>query len=92
MSNGYEVLDLESGRIVVQVARQGLEQYVRFGETYRPELLGLPASLQEPGASFVRDAGRKPPLGMIRYSPRTETPAAESAAITSRLPPMYCTW
>ena len=53
MSTGYEVLDLESGRIVVQVARQGLEQYVRFGETYRPELLGLPASLQEPGASFV---------------------------------------
>ena len=53
MSNGYEVLDLESGRIVVQVAREGLEQYIRYGKTYQPELLELPASLQEPGASFV---------------------------------------
>lgn len=53
MSSGYEILDLESGRIVLQVARQGLEQYVRYGGTYQPELLELPTSLQGLGASFV---------------------------------------
>ena len=53
MSNGYEILDLESGRFVLQVARRGLEQYVRYGETYLPELSEIPLALHEPGASFV---------------------------------------
>jgi AmmeMemoRadiSam system protein A len=53
MSNRFEILDLESGQIILKVARRGLEEYVRYGQTYKPEFLELTASLQEPGASFV---------------------------------------
>lgn len=53
MSNRFEILDLESGRRILQIARRGLEEYVRYGQTYKPQLLELTASLCEPGASFV---------------------------------------
>jgi AmmeMemoRadiSam system protein A len=65
MSDIFEILDLESGQIVLQVARRGLEEYVRYGQTYQPQLLELTASLREPGASFVTLTNRGELRGCI---------------------------
>lgn len=79
MNNRYEILDLESGRIILQIARQGLEQYVRYGGTYQPELLELPASLQGPGASFVTLTNGRQLRGCIGHT-LANIPLAEDVA------------
>ncbi len=41
------------GALLVQIARRGLEDYVRYQEVYQPDPTELPPALQEPGASFI---------------------------------------
>lgn len=87
MSDGFEILDLESGQIALQVARRGLEEYVRYGQTYRPQLLELTASLREPGASFVTLTNKGQLRGCIGHT-LAKIPLAEdvirNAAAASR--------
>lgn len=87
MSDRFEILDLESGQIILQVARRGLEEYVRYGQTYRPQLLELTASLCEPGASFVTLTNKGQLRGCIGHT-LAKIPLAEdvvrNAAAASR--------
>jgi len=39
--------------VLLQIARHSLEEVVRYGREWQPDLTELPNKLQEPGASFV---------------------------------------
>ena len=46
-------LDSVAKDLLLTIARESLERFVRHGEKYRPQLTGLPEALQQAGSSFV---------------------------------------
>ena len=60
MTGEMDILESSDGAILVQIARAGLEQFVKDGVVARPYLVQLPPAVQQPGTSFVtlRYAGR----------------------------------
>jgi hypothetical protein len=46
-------LDSAAEDLLLTIARESLERFVRHGEEYRPQLTGLPEILQQAGSSFV---------------------------------------
>lgn len=47
------ILTQEEGKILLGIARETLERLLYRGDRWQPDLSTVPASLQEPGASFV---------------------------------------
>lgn len=48
-----EYLSPAEGEMLLEIARRSLEEAVRHGREWRPDLAQLPPKLQDPGASFV---------------------------------------
>lgn len=62
MNDEFTLLDETEGQALVEVARLGLEHFIRQLEIYQPDLATLPPNLCRPGTSFVTLTNR----GLLR--------------------------
>ena len=94
MIEGFDWLNNEIGDILLNVARRGLELYVRDRVTYVPDLDELPTAVAQPGCSFVTLTNNGRLRGCIGATearwPLAEDVArhAGSAAHDPRFPPV----
>ena len=51
--SAHQQLDADVGWELLEVARRGLELYVRDRVIYHPDLEKLPTAVAQPGCSFV---------------------------------------
>jgi AmmeMemoRadiSam system protein A len=79
MSDECNILDPDAGQAVVQIARQGLELFVRDNMYFQPEPAELPQALQEKGASFVTLTNEGRLRGCIGHT-QGQDPLAEDVA------------
>jgi len=90
MTGEMDILESSDGAILVQIARAGLEQFVKDGVVARPYLVQLPPAVQQPGTSFVtlRYAGRlRGCIGnVLEERPLAESVVYNAVAAASRDP------
>jgi hypothetical protein len=90
MTGEMDILESSDGAILVQIARAGLEQFVKDGVVARPYPVQLPPAVQQPGTSFVtlRYAGRlRGCIGnVLEERPLAESVVYNAVAAASRDP------
>jgi AmmeMemoRadiSam system protein A len=72
-------LDSAAKDLLLNIARASLERFVRQGEQYRPQLIGLPEALQQAGNSFVTLTYNGKLRGCIGHT-EAQYPIAEDVA------------
>ena len=94
MTKKVEPLNLDEGRALVQIARRGLERFVRERVVYQPDWTELPTAVSHPGCSFVTLTNNGRLRGCIggtepRWSLAEDVSRhAAAAARDPRLPPV----
>ena len=94
MTKKVEPLNLDEGRALVQIARRGLERFVRERVVYQPDWTELPTAVSRLGCSFVTLTNNGRLRGCIGSTeprwPLAEDVArhAAAAARDPRLPPV----
>ena len=74
-----QFLDSVAKDLLLTIARESLERFVRHGEQYRPQLAGLPEALQQAGSSFVTLTYNGKLRGCIGHT-EAQYPLAEDVA------------